>query len=313
LAEQWGKDWRRRFARFEPRPLAAASIGQVHRATTHDGRLLAIKVQYPGIRDSIDADVDNVATLLRLSGLLPRELDILPLLAEAKRQLAKEADYRREGAQMTRFGRLLSGKPDFVIPELDVEFTTECVLAMTFVPGRPIEELSSMPQDTRDLAMGNLIRLVLAELFTFKVMQTDPNFANYRVQPDTGRIVLLDFGAVREVTEATAEAYRRLLRAGLDEDRSALIEAAVAAGFFSRAVVDLYPERVGSMMDIILERLSRPGRSTLAIAASSKACVSMGWQSLPTGPLGTCHPRISSSLNGRSAELPCSRRTLRPR
>ncbi|PNB46613.1 ubiquinol-cytochrome C reductase, partial [Pseudomonas sp. FW305-130] len=75
LAAQWGKDWRTRFARFEVTPIAAASIGQVHRARTRDGRDLAIKVQYPGVRESIDADVDNVATLLRVSGLLPRDLD----------------------------------------------------------------------------------------------------------------------------------------------------------------------------------------------------------------------------------------------
>lgn len=259
LARQWGKDWRRRFARFEPRPIAAASIGQVHRATTHDGRVLAIKVQYPGIRNSIDADVDNVATLLRLSGLLPRELDVAPLLSEAKRQLSDEADYLREGAQMARFARLLGGDPAFVIPHLDEEFTTDSVLAMTFMSGQPIEELSTMPQETRDSAMTNLIRLVLAELFTFEVMQTDPNFANYRFQADTGRIVLLDFGAVREVSDATGQAYRSLLRAGLDEDRPGLIEAAVAAGFLSRAVVDVHPDRLRVMLDIVLEELHRPG------------------------------------------------------
>ena len=101
LAVQWGKNWRIRFRQFEPRPIAAASIGQVHRAITFDGRSLAIKVQYPGVRESIDADVDNVATLLRVSGLLPRELDVAPLLAETKRQLAHEAAYCREGAQVS--------------------------------------------------------------------------------------------------------------------------------------------------------------------------------------------------------------------
>ena len=83
LADQWGANWRTRFKRFGAGPIAAASIGQVHRATTHDGRDLAIKVQYPGVRDSIDADIDNVATLLRISGLLPKEIDLAPLLAEA--------------------------------------------------------------------------------------------------------------------------------------------------------------------------------------------------------------------------------------
>jgi predicted unusual protein kinase regulating ubiquinone biosynthesis (AarF/ABC1/UbiB family) len=259
LAEQWGKDWRTRFRRFEPRPLAAASIGQVHRATTLDGRSLAIKVQYPGIRDSIEADVDNVATLLRVSGLLPQEVDVAPLLAEAKRQLSDEADYLREGAQMERFSRLLAGDPAFVVPQVDAEFTTSSVLAMTFVPGQPIEALATMSQDTRDRVMTNLIKLVLAELFTFGAMQSDPNFANYRLQADTGRIVLLDFGAVRNVSSATREGYRQLLRAGLDQDRPALIEAAVEAGFFSRAVVDRHPDRLRAMLDVILEELHRPG------------------------------------------------------
>jgi predicted unusual protein kinase regulating ubiquinone biosynthesis (AarF/ABC1/UbiB family) len=170
LAAQWGKDWRTRFTKFEPRPLAAASIGQVHHATTRDGRSLAIKVQNPGIRDSIDADVNSVATLLRLSGLLPSELDVAPLLAEAKRQLRDEADYQREGAQMERFSRLLADDPAFVVPELEKEFTTGTVLVMTFVSGQPIEHLSTMSQNIRDKAMTNLIRLVLSELFTFGVI-----------------------------------------------------------------------------------------------------------------------------------------------
>ena len=100
LDSEWGPDWRRRFSRFNATPIAAASIGQVHRATLPDGRELAIKVQYPGVRESIDSDVDNVATLLRVSGVLPRELDLAPLLTEAKRQLHEEADYEREAAQM---------------------------------------------------------------------------------------------------------------------------------------------------------------------------------------------------------------------
>ena len=100
LAAEWGQNWRTRLHRFDARPIAAASIGQVHRAITHDGRELAVKVQYPGVRESIDSDVDNVSTLLRVSGLSPRELDIAPLLAEAKLQLHEETDYVREGAQM---------------------------------------------------------------------------------------------------------------------------------------------------------------------------------------------------------------------
>ena len=259
LTTQWGKDWRTRFRRFEPRPIAAASIGQVHRATTHDGRDLAIKVQYPGVRESIDADIDNVATLLRVSGLLPRELDIAPLLAEAKRQLADEADYLREGEQMSLFGTLLADDPTMLVPVLDREFTTDRVLAMSFIDGRPIESLVTAPQPTRDAAMRSLIALVLRELFEFGVMQTDPNFANYRFQPDTGRLVLFDFGATRAVGEATATAYRRLLQAGLDQDGQRVRDAAVTAGFLGYAAVSRHGARVDQMIDIILAELHRPG------------------------------------------------------
>ena len=259
LVAQWGKDWRTRFRRFEPRPIAAASIGQVHRATTYDGRKLAIKVQYPGVRESIDADIDNVATLLRVSGLLPRELNVAPLLAEAKRQLADEADYLREGEQMALFGRLLADDPTMVVPALDTEFTTDRVLAMSFIDGQPIEALITAPQATRDGAMASLIGLVLRELFDFGVMQTDPNFANYRFQPASGRLVLLDFGATRVVSKTTAEAYRQLLAAGLDADRERVREAAVGAGFIGPAVIDRHGARLDHMIDIILTELHRPG------------------------------------------------------
>jgi len=259
LAAQWGKDWRTRFQRFEPRPIAAASIGQVHRAMTHDGRLLAIKVQYPGVRKSIDADVDNVATLLRLSGVLPRELDIAPLLAEAKRQLAEETDYAREGAQMSLFGELLADDPSIVVPVLDQEFSTGSVLAMSYIEGDPIESLEGASQDRRDAVMTSLIRLVLREMFEFGVMQTDPNFANYRYQPDTGRLVLLDFGAARALAGATVAGYRQLLQAGLDQDRPKLRDAALAAGFIGSGAIDGYGDRVDAMIDIILGELHRPG------------------------------------------------------
>jgi predicted unusual protein kinase regulating ubiquinone biosynthesis (AarF/ABC1/UbiB family) len=259
LARAWGADWRRRFARFDASPVAAASIGQVHRAVTHDGRMLAIKVQYPGVRESIDADVDNVATLLRLSGVLPRTLDIAPLLAEAKRQLHEEADYRREGAQLARFGALLADSPDYAVPALDEEFSGDDVLTMTFVEGVAIETLVAAEQGVRDAAMRALIALVLRELFEFGLMQTDPNFANYRYQPATGKLVLLDFGATRAIAPATADGYRRLLGAGLAGDRDGLREAATAAGFLGAAAVARHRPQVDRMIDVILGELGRAG------------------------------------------------------
>ena len=259
LDSEWGPDWRRRFARFNATPIAAASIGQVHRATLPDGRELAIKVQYPGVRESIDSDVDNVATLLRVSGVLPRELDLAPLLTEAKRQLHEEADYEREAAQMTRFADWLDGHADYVVPRPLPELTTARVLAMDFIDGIPIEALADAPQEQRDAAMRDLMALVLREMFEFGAMQTDPNFANYRFQPDTGRLVLLDFGAARDVDPATAQGYRSLLSAGLSGDRDAVREAARAAGFLGEAAVTRHRPLVDRMIDIVVTEMNRPG------------------------------------------------------
>ena len=259
LAAEWGADWRSKFARFDPKPIAAASIGQVHRAVTRDGRELAIKVQYPGVAESIDADVDNVATLLKMSGALPRGLEIAPLLAEAKRQLAEETDYLREGRQMTLFGRLLADTPDVVVPALDPELSTSRVLAMTYLEGDPIESLETAPQAQRDAVMHTLMTVVLRELFAFGVMQTDPNFANYRVQPATGRLVLLDFGAARPVDATTTNGYRELLRAAMNGDRVGVRDAGLAAGFLGPAVVSRHPAALHRMIDVILGELNRPG------------------------------------------------------
>ncbi len=259
LNVEWGKDWRTRFERFNATPIAAASIGQVHRAVLPDGRELAIKVQYPGVRESIDSDVDNVATLLRISGLLPKELEIGPLLEEAKRQLHDEADYEREAAQMTRYAQMLAGDPRYLVPRPHEPLTTARVLTMDFIESEPVETLETAPSDTRDRAMAELIALVLRELFEFGVMQTDPNFANYRIEPETGKLVLLDFGATRDVAPAVAESYRGLLAAGLAEDRDAVRAAALNAGFIAPAVVDDHREALDRMIDIVVTEMNRDG------------------------------------------------------
>lgn len=259
LSGHWGPDWRKRFARFDPIPLAAASIGQVHRAKLHDGRDVAVKVQYPGVASSIEADVDNVATLLHFSGLLPAGLDIAPLLSEAKRQLAEETDYLREAAQMRRYGGLLADDRRFVVPSPIEELTGRQVLVMDFVPGRPIDDLAQAPQEERDEAMGALLGLVLGELFRFGFMQTDPNFANYRWQPDTGRIVLLDFGAARPVAPETSAAYTRLMRAGLADDHDALREALLDVGFVSKLQLGKHRVQIDAMIAVLLAHVGKPG------------------------------------------------------
>ncbi len=259
LTQEWGTDWRRRFRHFQAHPIAAASIGQVHRAEMPDGRVLAIKVQYPGVAQSIDADVDNVATLLRVSGLLPRELDLGPLLEEAKRQLREEADYRRELEMLERYRTLVGNDTAYLIPAAEPALSTGRVLTMDYVIGSPIETLESEPQAVRDAAAASLVRLVLRELFEWGLMQTDPNFANYRWQADTQRLVLLDFGAAREVLPETRDAYHRLLMTGLDGDRDAVREAAVASGFLGAAAAERHRATVDRMIEVIVAALHRPG------------------------------------------------------
>jgi predicted unusual protein kinase regulating ubiquinone biosynthesis (AarF/ABC1/UbiB family) len=259
LEDAWGPDWRGRFAEFETRPIAAASIGQVHRATLRGGRQLAIKVQYPGVAASIDADVDNVASLLRMSGLLPGGLDIGPLLAHAKRQLHEEADYRREADQMRRYRALLADDPAFLVPEPVEDLCRERVLVMDYIAGDPIETLQTAPQAVRDGAMGALIGLALRELFAFGYMQTDPNFANYRWQAASQKIVLLDFGAAMAVSDHTRAAYRRLALAGLSEDLPALRRALVEVGFLSPVLLQRHGQAIDEMIGVLLRHLGRPG------------------------------------------------------
>ncbi|QUL38890.1 AarF/ABC1/UbiB kinase family protein [Erythrobacter sp. JK5] len=252
LKDQWGPDWRKQFRWFNPRPIAAASIGQVHKALTRDGELLAIKVQYPGVAKSIDSDVDNVMTLLRIAGFAPPELEIDKLLVAAKQQLHEEADYHREGAQMELYRKKLADTPGFVVPRLHHGLTRERILAMSFEEGTSIEALAEETDARRDEIVGRLMNLVARELFDFGVMQTDPNFANFQYRPRTGEIVLLDFGACRDVDPDVSNGYRKMLQAGLSGDREQVIEATIDAGFMMPIVFERHPERVGRMVDIVI-------------------------------------------------------------
>lgn len=231
LDKAWGEGWYRRFERFDLRPLAAASIGQVHRALTPDGRDLAIKVQFPGVRESIESDVDNVGTLIRVSGLMPSGFEIRPLLNEAKRQLHDEANYFAEADALEAFNTLLKAAPAFRLPALHRDLTTRNVLAMEYLPSKHLETLDDAPQALRDRVVAELFTLLFREVFEFHRIQSDPNLANYRFDPEEGRVVLLDFGAVRTVPRDLADAYRDLLRAGLENDLTGLRVASQRIGY----------------------------------------------------------------------------------
>lgn len=259
LNRNWGKGWEDRFESFGFAPIAAASIGQVHHAITKDGRDLAIKVQYPGVRQSIDSDVNNVASLMKLSGLVPDTIDVAPMLVEAKRQLHQEADYVQEAQYLKRFGVLLEGVPEFDVPVLHADLTTESVLAMSYIESVAIETLTTAPQAERDRVVTLLIDLLLRELFDYRLMQTDPNFANYRYNAETKQLVLLDFGATRDIPPDASARYRRLMQAGLAGDHTAARETMIAIGFFDEHTQPKHQDAVMMMFEMAMAPLRAGG------------------------------------------------------
>ncbi|MDX5407142.1 MAG: AarF/ABC1/UbiB kinase family protein [Chromatiaceae bacterium] len=259
LRTELGENWLNHFSDFQFVPLAAASIGQVHLAYHDDGRKLAVKVQYPGVKDSIDSDVDNVATLLRVSGLLPASVDYKGLLQEAKQQLKQEADYTREAGFLMRYQQLLASDKRYVLPQVLPELSSANLLTMTYVDGVPIESLQHGPQLVRDRVMQQLFTLLFRELFDFKLVQTDPNFANYLYNRDSAQLVLLDFGACRDYPVKVSNAYRNLFIGAIEHDSAALEEALTDIGFFSQHILPAQKQAVLELVQLACEPLQHSG------------------------------------------------------
>ena len=276
LVQAFGKDYSTKLHEFERRPFAAASIGQVHRLKTRDGRDAVLKIQYPGVRESIDSDVDNLASLLRVSGLLPKQFDVKPLLVEVKAQLRDEADYKQEARYLNAFVKALGDDERFLLPRFIPSLSTEHVLAMTYVPGVPIEAVLDEEQEERDRVMSLLIELLLIELFELRLVQTDPNFANYRYDDETGQVVLLDFGASRRFKAVFIHAYRDLLTAAVSGDREGLAEAAARAGYSIGPAGSPYREHLVDLLLMILEPLRTPEPYDFAASNLPKRVMELG-------------------------------------
>lgn len=259
LNANWPDRWLSQFAKFDVRPIAAASIGQVHRARLKDGTELAIKVQYPGVAKSIDSDVANVGALMRMSGLLPKGLELAPYLEEARKQLHQETDYKQEGAYLARFCALLAEDATFAIPEYHPDWSTPQVLAMSYFEGVPIEDAIDQPRAERHRIADALVGLTLREMFDLGLMQTDPNFANYRYDPATGQIILLDFGATRALDPKVVDQYRRLLVAGLADDQETMLAVAQEVGFLAPDAAQRHRDAIMDMMNMAFAALRRDG------------------------------------------------------
>ncbi|MGV6817567.1 MAG: ABC1 kinase family protein [Thiotrichales bacterium] len=251
LETSWGKNWSANFSQFSFQPLSAASIGQVHQGILKNGQKVAVKIQYPGIRSSIDSDVNNVVTLLRLFQLLPKTAEITRLIEEAKIQLKQETDYLKEAGNIDRFSLLLIDDLRFKVPSVHHPLTTENVLTMEFMPGRPIDEVSNPAT-----AAQALLNLTMREVFEWGVVQTDPNFANYLVDPSSGEIHLLDFGAILQLSENRRYAFKRLLAASFAETADAEIKAAAGAvGYIEPDDPEPYQDTLIEMIKIACEPL----------------------------------------------------------
>ncbi len=261
LGREYGKGWQDRFAELRFDPVAAASIGQVHYARTHDGRELALKIQYPGVARSVDSDVDNMAMLLRLARILPLDLDISGLAAEAKRQLRQEADYLLEAEYLSRYRGLVADEPRFRVPAVHPEFTTKRILAMDYATGEPLEQLARphITQRQRDRVGTLLEHLLFRELFEFRFMQTDPNFANYLFQTDTGNIVLLDFGSTIEFSAVFTQRYARICRAIIAGDTEAVLDVALEIGYIHAGDPETHVQAVIDLILLICEPLRHTG------------------------------------------------------
>ncbi|MCD9491516.1 AarF/ABC1/UbiB kinase family protein [Photobacterium phosphoreum] len=250
LEQQWGCDWQQQFSQFSFYPIAAASIGQVHKATTQDGRQLALKIQYPGINKSIDSDVNNVTTLLNISGLIPKQLDISELLNEAKKQLHAEADYLLEAQYVKQYRQLLATDTRYLLPDIADDLTTKQILAMTFVGGVDIDKLVDQPQTVRDHVIELAFSLMFREVFEFRLVQTDPNFANYRYDIDSKQLVLLYFGATRVYPQSISEGYRQLMTGAVIDDQPRMLAALKQIGFFSQPIE---PQAQQSLLALCLQ------------------------------------------------------------
>ncbi|NJD32001.1 MAG: AarF/ABC1/UbiB kinase family protein [Gammaproteobacteria bacterium] len=235
LGREYGKGWEKKFARFDMEPVAAASIGQIHRARRHGGRELALKIQYPGVARSVDSDVDNLASLLRRLEFLPVTLDVEAIASEAKRQLHLETDYEGEARNLERYAKLVSVMPEVFVPRVDRNLTTRRILAMDWIEGDPVENLASeaVPQATRNAVARTLQELMFREMFEFRFMQTDPNLANYLYVPATQQLALLDLGAVCEYPADFVERYRGICRSMLADDAEGIRRAAFEIGYAS--------------------------------------------------------------------------------
>jgi predicted unusual protein kinase regulating ubiquinone biosynthesis (AarF/ABC1/UbiB family) len=218
------------FERFDAEPFASASIGQVHRARTDDGREVVVKVQYPGVDAAVDSDLAHFKIVLRASGLVKVKRKVLDsVFAELKARLHEELDYCNEADNVRLFGDYYRDNPRVVVPDVVGERSSQRVLTLTYEPGHHISELDDFGQGTRDQIGVALFEVLADQIFNLKILHADPNPGNFAFRPD-GSLVLYDFGCVKHLDPEIVEAYRDTIRAGFAEDYAGIEDGLVRLG-----------------------------------------------------------------------------------
>jgi predicted unusual protein kinase regulating ubiquinone biosynthesis (AarF/ABC1/UbiB family) len=219
------------FAEWDPEPIASASIGQVHRAMTHDGEAVAVKVQYPGVDLAIRADLDNSALLVQIVSVAFPGLDARPLIDELRARVSEELDYRLEAANQQRFAEAYAAHPFISVPYVFPGLSTGRVLTSELVVGARYQEVQNWPADERDLAGEAIFRFVFGCLYRFQAFNGDPHPGNY-VFHGAGRVTILDFGLVKWFTDADVALLAEMIKTMvLERDVHAFRGAVEAAGF----------------------------------------------------------------------------------
>lgn len=259
LIKEFGDDWANKVSSFERKPFAAASIGQVHLATLHDGRAVAVKIQYPGVAEGINSDINNLMTILNYWDIIPKGVYIDNLVAVARKELAWEVDYVREAECARRFKELVRPYPEYYVPNVIDELSSGQVFTSELVNGIPVDKLVDSPQELRNKVCYLLLKLCLLELYDFRFMQTDPNWSNFFYNEETGQIMLLDFGACREYGKPFVDKYIRVIKAAADRDEKNVLKYSLELGFLTGYEAKVMERAHIDAVMILGEAFSREG------------------------------------------------------